>query len=120
MTNAAKHRGCQGAVIDGGIRDTWSLAKLDFPIFYEFRSPADALGRFNIVEFQTEIVISGVKVRPGDYILGDSDGVVVIPKHLVIEILEEAESVARTEDEIRQRVNDGEPIAKLYVEYDQF
>lgn len=120
MTNAAIYRGCAGAVVDGGIRDTWNLLQMDFPLFYRFRSSGDSLGRFNVVEYQTDIVLGGVRVRPGDFVFGDSDGVVIIPKHLIVEVLEEAESVVETEKEIRERVRRGEPVAKLYLEYEQF
>lgn len=120
MTNAALFHGCAGAVVDGGIRDTWNLFKLDFPIFYKFKSPCDALGRFNIIEYQTDIVIGGVKVRPGDFIVGDDDGIVVVPEYLILEVLEESEETIKTENEIRKRVIKGESVAELYVQYDQF
>ena len=120
MTNAALLHGCNGAVVDGGIRDTAAIDALDFPIFYRFTCPGDALGRFNITAFQCTVECAGVVVNPGDFIFGDRDGVVVVPKPLIERVLEAAESILTVEDEIRGRIKKGESVAKLYTQYDQF
>jgi 4-hydroxy-4-methyl-2-oxoglutarate aldolase len=120
LTNGALVRGCAGAVIDGGVRDVAVILKLGFPVFSKFRSPADAKGRWNVVDFDCPVRIGGVPVSPGDFIVGDSDGVVVVPQDLVVDVLLEAEEIAKTETEIRQRVRDGASVAALYMEYKRF
>jgi len=120
MTNAALYHGCNGSVVDGGIRDTSAIEELDYPIFYRFTSPGDALGRFNITAFECKIECAGVVVNPGDFIFGDRDGIVVVPKHLIEQVLESAENILKVEDEIRGRIRKGESVAKLYVQYEQF
>jgi 4-hydroxy-4-methyl-2-oxoglutarate aldolase len=116
----AQKRGCVGAVVDGGIRDTAIIRRIGFPIFHRFRSPADAVGRFNIVDYQVPASVGGVRVNPGDYIFGDEDGVVVIPAALILEVLEKAEAVKRTEDDIRVAVGAGGKLIDLYKKHGRF
>lgn len=120
LTNGALARGATGAVIDGGIRDTAAILDLDFPVFNRFRAARDAKGRWNVVDMQTPIVAGGVRVEPGDLIVGDADGVVVVPRDIVVDVLMEAEETARTEDEIRERVRAGESVGELYQSYERF
>lgn len=120
LTNGAIARGAAGAVIDGGIRDSAAILDLGFPVFHRFRAARDAKGRWNVVDMQAPIVAGGVIVNPGDLIVGDSDGVVVVPRNLALEVLIEAEEVVRTETEIRQRVRAGEKVGELYQKYERF
>jgi len=120
LSNAAIVHGCNGAVVDGGIRDCEAIDELGFPIFYKFTCPGDALGRFNIIDFECTIECAGVVVHPGDFIFGDRDGVVVVPKDLTEKVLIEAEGILEVENEIRQRIKNGEKVAELYTQYDQF
>lgn len=120
LANGAIARGVRGAVIDGGVRDTAALLDLEFPVFHRFRSARDAKGRWNVVDVQQPIVCGGVPVSPGDIIVGDCDGVVVVPREIAYEVLVEAETTARVEDEIRDRVRQGEPVGDLYMAYDRF
>ncbi len=116
----AAHRGCVGAVVDGGIRDTAYIRSAGFPIFHRFTAPGDAVGRFNIVEYQTSVSVGGVRVSPGDYVFGDEDGVVIIPRELTLEVLEKAEGVKANEDEIRVAIGKGERLADLYKKFGRF
>lgn len=120
LANGAIARGAVGAVIDGGMRDTAAVLELDFPVFHRYRVPRDAKGRWNVVDMQTTIVCGGVPVSPGDFIVGDCDGVVVIPAALVTEVLIEAETTVAVELEIRDRVRAGERVGDLYMKYDRF
>lgn len=120
LTNGALARGARGAVIDGGLRDTQAVRQLNFPVFNRFRAPRDARGRWNVVDWQIPIVCGGVPVSPGDIIVGDADGVVVVPSELAEGVLLEAEQIVATENEIRERVQRGETVGDLYAEYEQF
>ncbi len=120
LTNGCLARGATGAVIDGGVRDTRFILELGFPVFCKFRCPGDARGRWNVTQMQTPITLGGVQVHPRDFIFGDADGVVVIPKDLTEEILVAAEKAVIEEREIRQRVQRGESVADLYLKYEQF
>lgn len=120
LTNGAIKRGVTGAVIDGGIRDTTRIRDLNFPIFYKFRCAGDARGRWNVVEYQTPTTCGGVRVAPGDFIFGDADGVIVIPKELTIEVLLEAERKNKDEDEVRRLILGGASLGDLYQEVEAF
>jgi len=120
LTNGTIVRGGTGAVIDGGVRDTAAILALKFPVFCKFRSPADAKGRWNVVDFDCPVTIGGVSVSPGDFIVGDCDGVVVVPAGLAVEVLLKAEQAVATEDEIRQRIQQGQSLAQLYMKYERF
>jgi 4-hydroxy-4-methyl-2-oxoglutarate aldolase len=120
LSNAARTRGAHGAVIDGGVRDTRYILQIDFPVFCRFRCPGDATGRWNVVDMEIPVTVGGVRVHPGDFVFGDADGVVVVPKELTIPVLLEAESVLELEDEIRQKVRAGESVEHLYRSYERF
>jgi len=120
LSNAARARGAHGAVIDGGVRDTRYILQMGFPVFCKFRCPGDATGRWNVVDMEIPVTVGGVRVHPGDFIFGDSDGVVVVPKALILEVLLEAEEVMATENEIRQKVRGGANVEQLYRSYKRF
>lgn len=81
MGTTAKVRGLAGAVIDGAVRDTAELKRLEFPVWSRRVSPATSVGRMISVDKQIPVLCAGVMVRPGDYLVGDADGVVVVPAH---------------------------------------
>lgn len=120
LTNGAIARGAVGAVIDGGIRDTAAIQSLGFPVFHKFRAARDAKGRWNVVDMRLPIVCAGVQVRPGDIIMGDADGVIVIPREIADDVLIDSEETVRTETRIRERVKAGEPVGELYQQYERF
>lgn len=120
LSNGARARGAYGAVIDGGVRDTRHILQMNFPVFCKFRCPGDARGRWNVVDMQIPITVGGVRVHPGDFIFGDADGVVVVPKELTVAVLLEAESVLAVENEIREKVREGASVQDLYMKYERF
>ncbi|SDD47811.1 Regulator of RNase E activity RraA [Paenibacillus sp. UNCCL117] len=107
MTMASKRRGCRGAVIDGGVRDTDKVLEQDFPVFCKYRTSNGMLGRFRMVTWQIPVRIGEVIIYPGDVIFGDIDGVIVVPRHLAYEVLLKAEYIKENEKEIKQMVVDG-------------
>lgn len=79
MATTAQVRGLEGAVIDGAIRDITAIREMRFPIFARRISPATSVGRMVAAGKQIPVMCGGVMVNPGDYIVGDPDGVVVVP-----------------------------------------
>lgn len=120
MTLAARQRGCTGAVVDGGIRDTAYILKTHFPVFVKFYMPASSVSRFELKELQVPIRIGDIGIFPGDFILGDVDGVVVIPRALTEEILREGEEKMRNESGMRQALRKGMPLKEVYKKYGSF
>jgi 4-hydroxy-4-methyl-2-oxoglutarate aldolase len=105
-------RGCVGALVDGGVRDTKWLAEHGFPVFARYRTAVQSIGRWRVTGWREPVYVAGattrrVVIRPGDFVLGDSDGVVVVPVEHVAEVLAEAERLTRTEAQIRQALADG-------------
>lgn len=117
MSNSALSRGCRGAVIDGGIRDTGQILEAGFPVWSKYRSAADARGRWTITDANVSVVVSGVIIAPGDFIFADADGVVVVPSELVEEVIAKAEQLVAAEDEIRVAVSNGQPLSELYEKF---
>jgi 4-hydroxy-4-methyl-2-oxoglutarate aldolase len=114
-------RGCAGAVIDGGCRDIDYILRDGYPVFCCYTTPQDSTPRWHVVAHgDVTITIGSVRIGPGDYVVGDRDGVVVIPAKLIRQVLEEAERVVTTESEIRRAVSEGMSPLEAYDEYGAF
>ncbi len=107
MTLASKIRGCRGAVVDGGVRDTEKVLGLDFPVFCKYKTSSGMLGRFRIHAYQKPILIGNVTIYPGDVIFGDIDGVIVVPREHAYEVLIRSEAIKRDEVQIKEWVLSG-------------
>jgi 4-hydroxy-4-methyl-2-oxoglutarate aldolase len=102
-----KSRGCAGAVIDGGCRDIDYILKEDFPVFARYTTPQDCVPRWELIGYNVSVTIGDVRVAPGDYLVADHDGIVVVPSEVLDGVLADAEAVVATESEIRHAVRDG-------------
>lgn len=116
----AKFRGARGAVIDGGARDIDYILKLGFPVFCRYRTPADVLGRWKLTSRGKPIRIGRVSVNSGDFVVGDKDGVVVIPQEITMEALEKAEAVVGVENLVRKSILQGIHPVEAYRKYGRF
>ena len=121
---AARAAGCAGAVIDGSTRDSNYLINMGFPTFCRFRNPVEAFGRFMAVEYQTPIFLNGIDgqmaVEPGDYIFGDNDGVVVVPKEHTLTVLAQAEEWCKAEALSRADMAAGMDPFEVYKKHGRF
>lgn len=117
MSTMARWKGCRGAVVDGGIRDTPAILEAGFPVWSRYRSAADARGRWTITDANVTVIIGGVTVAPGDFVFADADGVVVVPAELTQEVVARAEKLVENENTIREAVQGGRPLADLYEEF---
>jgi len=119
-SETAKFRGARGAVIDGGARDTEYMVRLGFPVFSRYRTPRDIRGRWRLLDYNLPVTIGGVAIRPGDLILGDRDGVVVIPQEIAEEVIARAEEVVHTENEVRNAILQGVHPLAAYRRFGRF
>lgn len=89
----AKAKGVEGVVIDGGCRDTWEIQLLKIPVFCKTRGRTEVIGRLEIPPdgVNIPVTIGGVTVYPGDIVVGDDDGLVVVPKIIAGKVAERAE-----------------------------
>jgi 4-hydroxy-4-methyl-2-oxoglutarate aldolase len=97
MSTAMKYRGLAGAVVDGGVRDTPQISKLQFPVFSRGVVPSTTVNHFRVTGRNVPVTCAGVAVRPNDIIVADMDGVVVVPRENALEILKKAQQLDETE-----------------------
>ena len=107
MTKVSKKRGCRGAILDGGVRDTAAVLKQNFPVFCKYRTSNGMLGRFRTTAWQVPIMIGDVKIFPGDVVFGDIDGVIVVPRKMAYDVLLRAEAIRDNEKQIDKLISGG-------------
>ena len=107
-------RGVAGVVTDGGFRDAAEIARLGFPAYHHRPSAPTNLTLHQAIDINVPIGCGDAPVFPGDVILGDGDGVVVIPANLADEIANEAYEMTAFEDFVTEQVNNGMAIYGLY------
>lgn len=117
LTAVASHRGISGTVIEGVCRDTHRALSINYPIFSHGRFMRTGKDRVEVAEEQGPVTIGGVTVRPGDILLGDSDGVVAIPRDCEGEVLEIAESIDQRESSILAAALAGATIAEARARF---
>jgi len=107
-------RGCAGVVTDGGVRDAEPIAAMSTPCFAAGPCAPTNLSKHHAVDINVPIGCGGAAVYPGDVIVGDGDGVMVIPAHLAAEIAEEAAGMEAFEDFVLEEVRAGRPVIGTY------
>ena len=120
MSNAARERGCTGAVVDGGLRDTRFVLQMGFPVFCRFRCSASSIGRWEIKEWMVPITIGETVVHPDDFVFGDCDGVVIIPQAITLEVLLRTEETVRRENGMRADLEKGITVSEVYRKHGKF
>jgi len=113
-------RGVRGYVVDGGCRDTDFIEQLGFRVFCRYTTPVDVVGRWQAETFNEPITIGGVVIRGGDFLLADRDGVVIIPREIVEEVVTQTEEVINTENKVRTAILDGVDPQEAYLKYGKF
>jgi regulator of RNase E activity RraA len=122
---SAQVRGARGIVIDGGTRDANAVVAMAFPTFCRYVTPVFASGRFQTISFQQPVQVAGqvdatVTVTPGDFVMADRDGVVIVPQVLVEEVLIAAERLEEIEGLLREGLRTGEDREAVYKRYPKF
>lgn len=97
MSTALKYRGMAGAIVDGGVRDTPQITKLQFPVFSRGVVPSTTVNHYRVTGKNVPVKCAGVPVRAEDIIVADMDGVVVVPKENAAEVLKKAQQLDETE-----------------------
>lgn len=117
LTTASKARGAVGCVTDGLVRDVRHIKALQFPVFHGGIGPLDSRGRARMTEMDTPVECGGVKVRSGDIIFGDIDGVVIIPQERAAEVIELARIKVNSENNTRDELREGKLLRDVYEKY---
>ena len=117
LSTASKMRGAAGCVTDGLVRDVRQIRALRFPVFHGGIGPLDTKGRARMVERDTPVECAGVRVRTGDIVFGDADGVVVIPQWRADEVLGRARQKVAGENHTREELAQGRLLGEVYKKY---
>lgn len=117
-----KTRGCAGALVDGGVRDIEWIARQKFPVYARYRTPVQSIGRWKMTAWQQPAYLPGatkrrVIVNPGDFVLADADGAIVVPAEAVEKVLNEAERLTEREKKIRAELDAGATLAEVLAKY---
>jgi 4-hydroxy-4-methyl-2-oxoglutarate aldolase len=113
-------RGVLGYVVDGGSRDTDLVLAQGFPVFCSLLTPADVVARWIPDRYGEPVTIGTVTVETGDYLLGDRDGVVIIPRAIAEDVVTRTEEVVATESEMRSALIGGMDPVDAYNRYGKF
>lgn len=107
-------RGVAGVVTDGGFRDSAEIAELDIPAFHHRPSAPTNLTLNQAIDINVPIGCGDAPVFPGDIVVGDNDGVIIVPAHLAEELAKEATEMTTFEDFVIEEVNNGRSVLGLY------
>jgi regulator of RNase E activity RraA len=118
MTAGSYARGLAGAVLDGGVRDIYEIRRdYDFPVIARSVSPGTTLGRFKTLGANIPVVCGGIEVNPGDIVVGDADGVVVVPRAKAEEVLRMAQEIDKRELEQARLIVEAKSLKEGLAKY---
>ncbi|MGJ8527236.1 RraA family protein [Maritalea sp.] len=115
-----KSKGVLGCVIDGGIRDTHFLKAQGFQAWRRFHTPRDVVGHWLPTGFDVDIIIGDVLIQPGDFLLGDLDGLVRVPRAQVEHVTTASIEAMQTENKVRTAILAGTDPQEAYLKYGKF
>lgn len=113
-------RHVRGVVVDGSTRDAAAIRRLGFPTFVRYRTPQDSLGRWRVSDWGQPLTIGGVRIALGDVVVGDLDGVVVVPRRVAQEVLLRSQRLVGTEHAVRRAVRRGLAPLDAYEKFGSF
>ena len=113
-------KGVRGAVIDGNCRDSDFITRLGFRVYCKGYTPKDVVGTWLPKHFSKSITIGNVTINPKDFMIGDQDGIVIIPGDLVDEIVTRAEEFLGTESMVRKAIMEGTDPREAYLKFGKF
>jgi 4-hydroxy-4-methyl-2-oxoglutarate aldolase len=117
LSTAARARGAAGCLTDGFVRDIKPIRRMRFPVFHGGIAPLDSKGRGKVAEIDVPIHCAGVAVSPGDLVVGDADGVIVIPRAVEAVALEKAFAKVRGENDTREELERGTKLADVFARH---
>lgn len=114
LSTAAMARGATGCIIDGHTRDAMQIMEMGFPLFCTGFRPVDSSHRSSVIAYDVPVVVGGVRIEPGDVIFGDFDGIVVIPKDQLEEVVARAVQKVESENHTRDMLREGALLREVY------
>jgi 4-hydroxy-4-methyl-2-oxoglutarate aldolase len=117
LSTAARARGAAGCVTDGFVRDIRAIRRMGFPVYHGGIAPLDSRGRGKVADIDVPIACAGVRIAPGDLVVGDADGVIVIPQVVEAEALDLAFSKVQGENRTREELERGASLADVFARH---
>jgi 4-hydroxy-4-methyl-2-oxoglutarate aldolase len=117
LTTAAKARGAAGCVTDGLVRDVRLIREMRFPVFSGGIGPLDSKGRGVVMAIDVPVECGGIPIRPGDWVFGDVDGVVIIPAQIAERAIELSLEKMLAENTVREELAAGEKLAVVFARH---
>ena len=117
LSTAARNSGCRGVIVDGAVRDVRQMQAMEFPVFARHTSPYDSRDRQRVVDLDVPVEIAGVRFIPGDLVVADVDGVVVVPKAVEEIVLRRAWAKVHDENRVRDAIRSGMKATAAFEHY---
>ena len=117
LTTACIARKAVGCVTDGLVRDIRQIVQMRFPVFHGGVGPLDSKGRGRVMQIEVPVMCAGVLVRPQDVVVGDADGVVVIPREVEERVVALAIEKVTGENNTREALRQGESLASVFQRF---
>lgn len=119
MATAAVERGMAGMVLDGAIRDLWDVRRMGLTVYARSKSPRTAVGHYATVARNVPVECAGVTVRPGDIIVADEDGVVVVPQERAADVLKRAQAIDQQESGMFPFIREFKSLSKAIAKFNR-
>jgi regulator of RNase E activity RraA len=107
LSTAARNTGCNGVIVDGAVRDVARMRQMGFPVFARGTSPYDSKDRQRVIDLDVPVEIDGVRFTPGDLVVADVDGVVVVPRAIEAGVVRRAWDKVHAENQVRDAIRGG-------------
>ena len=117
LSTAARNRGCVGAVVDGAVRDVVKMDEMGFAVFARGTCPRDSLHRQRVTAVDVPVEIGGVRISPGDLLVADVDGLVVVPQAVERAALAAAWEKVTAENRVRDEIREGLSAGEVFRKY---
>jgi regulator of RNase E activity RraA len=117
LSTAAKRSGCVGAIIDGAVRDIEKMTQMGFPVFARGTCVYDSRDRNRVIDIDVPVEIDGVRFSPGDLIIADADGIVVVPHVVETDVVRAAWEKVHAESEVRAAIAGGMTATEAFRKY---
>jgi regulator of RNase E activity RraA len=117
LSTAARRTGCVGAIVDGAVRDRAKMSQMGFPIWARGTCLYDSKDRNRVIDIDVPVEIDGVRFAPGDLVVADIDGVVVVPRAIEEQVVRYAWNKVNDENVVRQAIADGMSATAAFKKY---
>ena len=117
LSTAARRSGCVGAIIDGAVRDVAKMTAMGFPIWARGTCLYDSKDRNRVIDLDVPVEIDGVRIAPGDLVVADIDGVVIVPQAVEAEVVQRAWEKVSAENTVRDAISGGMTATAAFNKY---